>query len=187
MSGNRVMHGSKVIKQVGWTYPEDGWIKLNVDGCSKGNPGMAGAGGVIWDNMGSWKGGSARNNGICSSVTVELWAIYVGLQLTWDKGFRKVILESDSSVAIGLINGNRVSMDRNYNIIMQIKDILGRDWEVKTLHVYREANSVVDWLANYGLTRDVVDMDSDVLAGPPSGLYTLLYYDLIGSIIPRLI
>ena len=165
----------------------DDWIKLNVDGCSKGNPGVVGADGVLWGKMGTWMGGFARNNGICSSVTAELWAIYVGLQFTWEKGFRKVVLESDSSVVVEIIMRDKMSMNRNYNLIMQIKGLLGRDWEVKTLHVYREANCVAVWLANYGLTRDLVDKESDVLTEPPAGLYTLSYYDLIGAIVPRLI
>jgi len=29
-------------------------VKSNVDGCSKGNPGVAGVGGVIRDAMGRW-------------------------------------------------------------------------------------------------------------------------------------
>jgi hypothetical protein len=44
---------------------------------------------------------------------------------------------------------------------------------------------VADWLANYGLTRDLLDRGSDVLEEPPSGLYPLLYYDLIGSTVTR--
>ena len=177
----------KEIQQVGWTYPANDWIKLNVDGCSKGNPGVAGAGGVLRDNMGSWIAGFTRNNGICSSVTAELWAAYIGLQLTWDRGYRKVILESDSRVVIGLMQGDTPSMDRNYTLTMQIRDMLERDWEIQTVHIFREANCVADWLANYGLSRDVLDSQTDVLTDPPSGLYTLLYYDLIGSTIPRLI
>ncbi|KAG5249134.1 non-LTR retroelement reverse transcriptase [Salix suchowensis] len=177
----------KELQQVGWTYPANDWIKLNVDGCSKGNPGEAGAGGVLRDGMGSWIAGFARNNGICSSVTAELWAVYIGLQLTWDRGYRKVILESDSSVVVGLMNGDKVSMDRNCTLIMKIRDMLDKAWEVRTVHIYREANCVADWLANYGLSRDVIDRQFDVLTDPPSGLYTLLYYDLIGSTIPRLI
>ena len=137
--------------------------------------------------MGSWITGFARNNGICSSVTAELWAVYIGLQLTWDRGYRKVILESDSSVVVGLMNGDKVSMDRNCTLIMKIRDMLDRAWEVRTVHIYREANCVADWLTNFGLSRDVIDRQSDVLTDPPSGLYTLLYYDLIGSTIPRLI
>ena len=94
-------------------------------------------------------------------------------------------LESDSKVVVGLINEESVRVNRNYNIIMQIKGMLGRDWEVTTVHVYREANCVADWLANYGLTRDLLDRGSDVLDEPPSGLYPLLYYDLIGSTVTR--
>eukprot|EP00258_Populus_trichocarpa_P027694 XP_024443713.1 uncharacterized protein LOC112324533 [Populus trichocarpa] len=183
--GNDEGRSSKEDTQVGWKYPQEERIKLNVDGCSKGNPGVAGAGGVIRDHLGVWIGGFARNIGICSSVNAELWAVYVGLQLAWDRGFRKVDLESDSKVVVGLINGDSVRVDRNYNIIMQIIGMLGRDWEVTTYHVYREANCVADWLANYGLTRDLLDRGSDVLEEPPSGLYPLLYYDLIGSTVTR--
>ena len=53
--------------------------------------------------------------------------VYVGLQLTWAKSFKKIALKSNSSAVIGFINENRVIMDRNYNLTMQIKDMLGRD------------------------------------------------------------
>ena len=111
----------------------------------------------------------------------------MGLNLTWDKGFRKVVLESDSRVVIGLINGESVRVDRNFNLIMQIKNILGRDWEVIILHVYREANCVAYWLTNFGLTRDLLVRGADTISDHPSVIYPLLYYDLIGSTIPRLI
>jgi len=34
---------------IGWRYPPIDWVKINVDGCSKGNPGVvvAGTGAVI--------------------------------------------------------------------------------------------------------------------------------------------
>ena len=68
-----------------------------------------------------------------------------------------MVLESDSRVVVGIINGEIVRVDRNYNLVMQIKDMLGRDWEVRLFHVYREANCVADWLTNFGLTRDLID------------------------------
>lgn len=115
------MNGGKVFDYIGWKYPDEDWVKLNVDGCSKGNPGKVGAGGVIRDHMGSWIGGFARNIGTCSSVTAELWAIYVGLQLTWEKGFRNVVLESNSKVVVRLLKAG--GGGRNYNLIMHIKDV----------------------------------------------------------------
>ena len=98
-----------------------------------------------------------------------------------------MILESNSRAVVGIVNGDSVRVDRNYNMIMKIRELLGKDWEVKTLHVYREANCVADWLANFELTRDLIDRWSDNFTDPPVGIYILLYYDLIGSIITLLI
>lgn len=43
----------KQVQYIGWQYPPIDWIKLNVDGCSKGNPGTVGAGGILIDNLGT--------------------------------------------------------------------------------------------------------------------------------------
>ena len=109
------------------------------------------------------------------------------LLFTWDKRFKKIVLKSDSSDVVGHINKDRVNMDRNYILIIQIKSMLDNDWEVKTLHVYKKTNCIADWLTNYKLVRDLLDRESDVLVESPLEIYTLLYYDLIRSIVPRLI
>ena len=155
------------MEHIGWKYPEEEWIKLDVDGCSKGNPGTTGVKGVIRDHIGSWIGGFARNIGLCSFVTAELWAIHVGIHMTWDKGFRKVVSEFDSRVVVGVIKGDAVRVDRNYNLIMQIRELLDRDWEVKIFHVYREANCVAYWFANFGLTKDLLDRGTNIITDPP--------------------
>jgi len=63
---------SKKINVVGWKYPPQDWMKLNVDGYSKCNPGLTATGGLIRDCMGSWIRGFAINTGVCTSVRVEL-------------------------------------------------------------------------------------------------------------------
>ena len=55
------------------------------------------------------------------------------------------------------------------------------------IHIYKEANSATDWLANYGLTKNCFDRFSNSLNDPPVGLYYNLYYDLIESTLPCLI
>lgn len=37
-----------------WGGLRENWLKLNADAASKGNPGLAGAGGVIRDGNGRW-------------------------------------------------------------------------------------------------------------------------------------
>jgi ribonuclease HI len=109
------------------------------------------------------------------------------LQLAWSKGFRKIILESDSFLVVDLITNDKVIIDENYNLIMQARYFLAKDWNIQVIHVYRKTNSATDWLANYGLTRSCFDRFSNFFNDPPVGFYYNLYYDLIGSTLPRLI
>lgn len=80
---------NRELRQIGWIYRTEDWVKLNMDGCSIGK-GVAGAGGAIRDGMGTWLMGFARNNGVCSSVTAELWAVYIGLELAWTKSLKRL-------------------------------------------------------------------------------------------------
>uniref|UniRef100_A0A7N2LJL1 RNase H type-1 domain-containing protein n=1 Tax=Quercus lobata TaxID=97700 RepID=A0A7N2LJL1_QUELO len=60
--------------QVRWLPPPINWLKLNSDGSSMGNPGLAGGGGLIRNEIGEWVKGYARATGCASSVAAELWA-----------------------------------------------------------------------------------------------------------------
>lgn len=45
-------HVPRVEAMVSWVAPSDGWMKLNTNGASRGNPGLATAGGVLRDGYG---------------------------------------------------------------------------------------------------------------------------------------
>ena len=49
--------------KVGWLRPPVSWYKLNSDGSSLGNPGLAG-GGLIRNDSGDWVKGYARSVGV---------------------------------------------------------------------------------------------------------------------------
>ena len=49
--------------KVGWLRPPVSWYKLNSDGSSLGNPGLAG-GGLIRNDTGDWVKGYARSVGV---------------------------------------------------------------------------------------------------------------------------
>jgi len=44
----------KNIKRIRWERPLEGWIKLNTDGSSVDNSGLASCGGVVRDENGRW-------------------------------------------------------------------------------------------------------------------------------------
>jgi len=90
-------------------------------------------------------------------------------------------------LAVDLITNDKVIIDKNYNLIMHARYFLAKNWDIQVIHIYKEANSAIDWLANYGLTKNCFDRFSNSLNDPPVGLYYNLYYDLIESTLSCLI
>ena len=64
---------SPILMPVRWEKPSPGWVKLNTDGSSLVNPGIAGSGGLIRNSDGDWIMGFVRNIGTTGSVAAKLW------------------------------------------------------------------------------------------------------------------
>lgn len=47
--------------------------------------------------------GLVQNFGVCFLLVVELYAILIGLQVSWHIGFNKIILKADSKEAYNVI------------------------------------------------------------------------------------
>ncbi|XP_009774155.1 uncharacterized protein LOC107768948 [Nicotiana tabacum] len=86
-----------------WQKPHVGWVKLNVDGCSKGNPSPAGGGGLIRDHHGILIEAFAEFYRDCSCNIAEAKAMMRGIKMCISKGFTNVIVESDSLILLNLI------------------------------------------------------------------------------------
>ena len=83
-----------------------GTLKLNVDGCAKGNPGKGGYGGILRDHDENWMGGFKGRLPFCSSLVAELTSLKMGASFLVSCGYKGCILETDSNNAIKLIVGN---------------------------------------------------------------------------------
>ncbi|CAL1387602.1 unnamed protein product [Linum trigynum] len=107
-----------------WCFPRSGWLKLNVDGASEGNSGLAGAGGIIRDECGKWVAGFVAKIGEALAALAELWAIMYGLQLAHKVGCAFIFVESDSQLAVGLINGRHDPVHPYASILALIRRLL---------------------------------------------------------------
>lgn len=92
-----------VPRHVSWLPPDIGMLKCNVDGASKGNPGISGVGGVIRDSNKKFLGYFALGIGFGWAYEAEVKEILQGLLFCQQFLFRNVILESDSTTAIGWV------------------------------------------------------------------------------------
>lgn len=120
---------------------------MNSDGCAKGNPGEAGAGGLIRDARGQWLVAFTCDLGICTSVTAELEGIRQGLSLAWDEGYR--LCEADAQTRIRIFqHGDSTSHPHGAE---DCRSLLRRDWQCILHHTLREGKFCADSLANLGL------------------------------------
>ncbi|XP_020871723.1 uncharacterized protein LOC9299799 [Arabidopsis lyrata subsp. lyrata] len=174
----------RVERLICWKPPRDGWMKLNTDGASHGNPGLATAGGVMRDGDGNWCGGFALNIGICSAPLAELWGVYYGLYIAWEKRIRKLEVEVDSVVVVGFLT---IGIEDSHPLSFLVRlcyGFLSRDWCVRISHVYREANRLADGLANYAF---LLPLGFHMFQGRPELMNSILCEDARGSATPRFV
>lgn len=111
---------------VSWQQPNKGFIKLNVNESSFGNPRCTNFGGLIRNNNGSWLVGLFGYVGVESNFLLKLLAIKFGLQLAWDKGLTTVICDLDSMDSLRLIQEDSIGFYKFSVIVTEIKGFLSK-------------------------------------------------------------
>ena len=94
----------KISRVRRWSTPLQGVLKINTDGSSKGNPDLAGIGGMDRDSKGDVQLVFSIYKGHHTNNLMEVMAILYALMNACDLGWRRLICESDSQVVICLLN-----------------------------------------------------------------------------------
>ncbi|KAJ1409283.1 Ribonuclease H-like superfamily [Sesbania bispinosa] len=107
-----------------------------------------GTSGVMRDPNGEWLWGFSGYHGPGSPLLAELLAIKTCLNRAWEANFRRIICQTDSLEAIQLL-GNIIGVVPTAVscLLLEVKGLLSRHWDVKLLFVPRDANMVTDYLA----------------------------------------
>ncbi|KAJ1402685.1 Ribonuclease H domain [Sesbania bispinosa] len=113
---------------VGWSPPHAGWFKFNVDGSLWNGGGAATYGGVLRDSSGTWIFGFSRHIGTTTALRAELWGIRSALEIAWEKGVKHILLESDSRIAVHMVNQGVSQPHPCAPLVAVIKGLLPRDW-----------------------------------------------------------
>ncbi|KAL9436228.1 hypothetical protein AB3S75_022309 [Citrus x aurantiifolia] len=166
-----------------WKQPPWPWCKLNTDGSCK-NDWEAGAGGVIRDSAGHWISGFCIRIGESSVLMAELWGLYQGLILAWDVGIKRLLVEVDSLCVTQMIAKQVVVPNVFHALIVAVQELLSRNWQIAITHIYREANSTADFMANMAHSAP---LGLQVFSDPPMGIYSIISQDLFGVTQPRFV
>ena len=89
-----------LIRRVRWERPPEGWCKLNTDGVASGNSGLAGCGGIVRDEHGSWLASFSRRIGITTSFVAELWGLRDGLMMCNNLNITTLVVELDAKAIV---------------------------------------------------------------------------------------
>ncbi|KAG2666238.1 hypothetical protein I3760_15G047900 [Carya illinoinensis] len=166
------------VTMVKWIKPQQGWVKLNTDGSSLGNPGQSGAGGVIRDTSGHLCIAYSMDLGQGSNNYAELKGLLEGVRRCCRYGFLQVYIEVDSQLLVNWVTKGACNIWYLEDFWDELRVCLAC-LDYRLTHVFREGNAVADFLAKQGaggLTRDWFDEKEDL----PSQLRGLLRMDRIG-------
>jgi ribonuclease HI/exonuclease III len=122
---------------------------LLFDGAAKGNPGKAGAGGVIKNPVGRIEHSFAWGLGHNTSIQAEALALFQGLKQVKDLGIKEVNVIGDSQSIIKVIVDNSAPKDfRLARLATRIKSLTKSFQSINFFHVLRENNKDADAEAN---------------------------------------
>ncbi|XP_077228456.1 uncharacterized protein LOC143861414 [Tasmannia lanceolata] len=144
-------------KLVSWVKPPPAWVKINTDASLLNDSG--GLGGLIRNPEGNclkFFSVRVKNQPI---YLLELQALLRGIQLAARHHFPHVWLESDSSSAVNMINGNSQCTWKAIPTLAIIKKTLLNFNAWRISHIWREGNAAADLLSKIDFPSKGEDLD----------------------------
>lgn len=132
---------------------------LNFDGASRGNPGPAGIGAVIFHN-GQEIWASCQYIGTKTNNQSEYSALILGLKEALSRDIKTLQVYGDSQLVINQINGEyKVRNPGLQELYQEVQHLKAQFDNIIVTHVYREFNKRADQLSNMAL--DVLDVNQE--------------------------
>jgi len=129
-----------------------GSFVLSCDGASHGNPGPAGAGGIIRDGRGGVVERYSLALGEATNNVAEYRALLAGLDRLLSLGATKAVIRLDSELLVRQVTGRyRVKSPHLVPLYQSAMEKLDRIAEAEVIHVPREENAEADRLAELGI------------------------------------
>jgi len=127
--------------------------KLQFDGCSKGNPGLAGAGAVIYKNGEEVWGSFTYLGNCCTNNEAEYNGLILGLRYALDElEIKHLTVEGDSQLVIKQMNREYKVKSPNLQELFQDASLLAERFDyIAFQHIYRNDNKRADELSNLAI------------------------------------
>ncbi|CAN1753200.1 Putative ribonuclease H protein At1g65750 [Linum perenne] len=175
---------ARQTKLIAWRPGDEGWFTFNTVGSRISHSGATAIRGIIRDSMGNLVRAFCANVGNCSITRAELRAIVEGLKLAWSLGIKKVAIQSYLAAAVAMLQMGGRPLHKHSALVTEFQALRARQWEVSIVHIFREANCSVDYMANLGHS---FWFGFHVFDYPIFSLAQWLRYNLVGVALPRVV
>lgn len=142
--------------KVNWDFPEQGWVKVNTDGASRGNPGRSSIGFVLRNEEGDVLYACGKEIQEGTNSVAEAKAISEALKFCVQHDYVLIDLHTDSMVLQKVITGEWKPPWVLGSLVEEIMDLMKRA-NVKISHTLREGNKLADHIANYALDNGLLE------------------------------
>jgi ribonuclease HI len=132
-------------------------ITAYFDGGARGNPGPAGWGAYIVDDMGTVLSEQHGSLGTATNNVAEYHGLIAALQWAVEHDVQQLIVKGDSQLIIEQMRGNyKVKHEGLKPLYLQARMLVMQIGDVRFEHVRREQNKEADRLSNAGMDANSV-------------------------------
>ena len=128
-------------------------VHIYIDGASRGNPGLGGAGAYLADEEGNEILRLTKYLGTVTNNVAEYAALLLGLKEAKKRKLKEILIFSDSELLVRQVQGiyqvKNAVLKKNHEEVMKIL----RNFNYKISHVRREKNKIADQLANEAIDQ----------------------------------
>ena len=129
-------------------------FKMNFDGCSKNNPGLAGAGYSISDGTKEVYFGNLFVGENATNNHAEYTGLILGLEQAIEFGIKRMIVEGDSLLVINQMTGQYKCKSPNLiELYEKAKELEKQFEELHFNHILRNQNKRADELSNIAVVE----------------------------------
>lgn len=133
---------------------ENNIYEMYFDGCSKGNPGLSGAGAVIYENEEEIWANSYFVSDNATNNVAEYFGLIRGLKRALKMNICSLIVKGDSQLIIKQMTGKYQVKSESMIELYEIAKKLEENFEtINYQHVYRKYNKRADQLSNEGILK----------------------------------
>lgn len=127
-------------------------LTIFTDGASRGNPGEAGAGGILIDEHGQFVSAIEKYLGLCTNNVAEYQALVLSLKEAKRLGAKQIAIKADSELLVRQVQGSYKVRNENLKpLYHEVMELLKGFERYEISHIRREYNTQADRLANQAI------------------------------------